>query len=82
MQRLTQKTKDGYTAEDQIQAIQRLGRLEDMYESISEEYHRTAEKMEKLAAENKGKTATYRQLFAAKLTLKDLLTRLDLYLSV
>ena len=34
MERLTQKTPDGYRAEDLPAALDRLGRFEDFYESV------------------------------------------------
>ena len=37
----------------------------------------TAARMDALRAENKVKTATYRQLFAARVTLKDIVRRLE-----
>ena len=36
-----------------------------------------AARMDALRAENKVKTATYRQLFAARVTLKDIVRRLE-----
>ena len=51
----------------------RLKAFEDMLAAILKQYNETAEKMEKLKAEGKEKTATHRQLFASKLQLQAML---------
>ena len=45
-----------------------------MLASIRRQYNDTAEKMEKLKAEGRDKTVTYRQLFANKLQLQAMLS--------
>lgn len=45
-----------------------------MQAAVEAEYARTADKMAALKAQGKEKTATYRQLFARKLTLSELLS--------
>lgn len=45
-----------------------------MQTAVETEYTRTADKMAALKAQGKEKTATYRQLFARKLTLSELLS--------
>ena len=52
----------------------RLKAFEDMLAAIFKQYDETAEKMEKLKAEGKEKTVTYRQLFASKLQLQAMLS--------
>ena len=47
----------------------RIEAFEKMLNAILSQYDSTVEKMEKLKAEGKEKTATYRQLFASKLQL-------------
>lgn len=74
-QRLTTPTEDGYLA-DGLMAIERLGRLEDVIDRIQKEYTRTLEAMDRLAEQGKEKSATYQQLRANKLSLRELLTRL------
>lgn len=51
-----------------------LAAYRTMQAAIQQEYDRTAEKMAALKAQGKEKTATYRQLFARKLTLNELLS--------
>jgi len=74
-QRLTIPTPEGYQA-DGLMAIERLGRLEDVIERLQKEYTQTLDALERLAAQGKEKTATYQQLRANKLSLRELLTRL------
>ena len=52
----------------------RLKAFEDMLKAILVQYDSTVEKMEKLKAEGKEKTVTYRQLFANKLQLQAMLS--------
>jgi len=74
-QRLTVPTEQGYQA-DELMAIERLGRLEDVIDRLMKEYNQTLEALERLGAQGKEKTATYKQLWANKLSLRELLTRL------
>ena len=74
-QRLTLPTEDGYQA-DGLMAIERLGRLEDVIERLQKEYSQPVEALDRLASQNKEKTATYRQLWANKMSLRELLMRL------
>lgn len=52
----------------------RLEAFEKMLEAILLQYGSVVEKMDKLKAEGKEKTATYRQLFANKLQLQTILS--------
>ena len=74
-QRLTVPTEDGYQA-DGLMAIERLGRLEDVIDRLQKEYAQTLDALEWLSAQGKEKTATYQQLWANKMGLKELLLRL------
>ena len=74
-QRLTVPTEDGYQA-DGLMAIERLGRLEDVIDRLQKEYAQTSEALDRLSAQGKEKTATYKQLWANKVGLKELLLRL------
>lgn len=74
-ERLTVPTEEGYLADGHM-AIERLGRLEDTIDRIMKEYKQTVEALDRLAEQEKEKTATYRQLWANKTSLRELLTRL------
>lgn len=74
-QRLTVPTENGYQA-DGLMAIERLGRLEDVIERLQKEYTQTLEALERLSAQGKEKTATYQQLWANKMSLRELLQRM------
>lgn len=52
----------------------RLKAFEDMLAAILKQYDDTAEKMAKLKAQGREKSATYRQLFATKLQLQAMLS--------
>lgn len=75
-QRLTVPTEHGYEA-DGLMAVERLGRLEDAIARLQTEYDQTLEALERLSAQGKEKTATYRQLWSNKMTLRELLLRLN-----
>ena len=75
-QRLTVPTEHGYEA-DGLMAVERLGRLEDAIARLQTEYDQTLEALERLSAQGKEKTATYRQLWNNKMTLRELLLRLN-----
>ena len=74
-ERLTTPTEDGYRADD-LMAIERLGRLEEVIDRLQKEYTQTLEALDRLSAQGKEKTATYQQLWANKLGLRELLLRL------
>ena len=77
MERLTEKTETGYIVADPIQAVNKLGRLEDMYEALCEEKQKIERDMKQLSDSGKTKTVTYKQLFANKLTVINLLSRFE-----
>lgn len=74
-ERLTRKTEEGYRA-DPDQALERLGRLEDALERLQHEYAATCQALERLKEQDKEKTATYRQLWANRAALRELLLRM------
>ena len=53
--------------------------FEKMLSSVLIEYEDVLGKMEKLKAENKVKTVTYKQLMATKLTLQNIISRYEIY---
>ncbi len=53
---------------------EQLAAYRAMQAAVQEEYDRTADRMATLKTQGKEKTATYRQLFARKLTLSELLS--------
>ncbi len=54
----------------------RLAAYDDFADGVRDELAATVARMDGLAAEGKAKTATYRQLFAARATLKEIDARL------
>lgn len=58
---------------------EREEKFERMLESIKTQYTSTVERLAALKAEDKTKTATYRQLLGEKLRLKEMLTLYEVY---
>lgn len=58
---------------------ERLTAFEAMLSAVEAQYADTAAQMEKLKADGRVKSATYRQLFAKKLNLQDILTFYEVY---
>lgn len=58
---------------------EREEKFEQMLESIKTQYASTVERLAVLKAEDKTKTATYRQLLGEKLCLKEMLTLYEIY---
>ena len=52
---------------------------EDLRASLEGQLASTLEKLESLRAQGRTRSATYQQLLAQKLTLKDFLSRIDLF---
>ncbi len=75
MTRLTQKIGGSYAAEDSGAAVQKLGRVEDLYESLLEERDGLCKKIERLRSEGKTKTASFSQFLGDKLMLENLIAR-------
>ena len=78
MERMTQKTADGYTVAPgaQAQAITRLGRWEDMMEQLEREQAEISALLEELRAAGKEKSVRFRESFARKLTVSTMLDTL------
>ena len=58
---------------------EREEKFEKMLQAVLDEYETTVQKMERLKAENKSKTVTYKQLMASKLTLQNIISRYEIY---
>jgi len=58
---------------------ERLAAFERMYADVLKEQKEVLERLDALRAAGKQKGATYRQLLAQKLTLRDLIGRFDIY---
>ena len=50
-----------------------------MHEALETEYVKICADMERLRSAGRTKSATYRQLLGSKLTVRDLLDRIELY---
>ncbi len=61
------------------EALRRLSQYEDLRASLETQLSSTLEKLEALKTQGKNRGATYQQLLAQKLTLRDFLSRMDLF---
>lgn len=83
MDRYTNKSGNEYTLNagvNQGDALQRLGKFEDMYDALMQEQHTIVSKMETLKAEGKSDTATYKQLFSNRLKNTELLGKISIFI--
>lgn len=58
---------------------EREEKFEKMLRAVQQEYESTVSKLDKLKAEGKNKTATYKQLLGDKLTLQNILSMYRIY---
>lgn len=58
---------------------EREEKFEKMLRAVQQEYESTVSKLDKLKAEGKNKTATYKQLLGEKLTLQNILSMYRIY---
>ena len=82
MERLTVKGEKGWQSAEGIsteQITERLAAFENMYEALEKEIIRTESSLDKLKAEGKTKSATFRQLLAEKLKLSEMIKRCDFW---
>ncbi len=79
MERLTQRTERGWQVEEGRleEAVERLARFEDVYQSLVEEQAQLAAKMEPLKAAGRQKSAQFREMLGKKLVNQQLLIRLE-----
>lgn len=63
--------------EDARTAAERLAAYDAFAAQVRAENEQVQRQMEDLRAANKVKTATYRQLFATRITLKEIVSRLE-----
>ena len=81
--RLTRKENEVYVLTENVDAelaIEKLGKLEDMYDRLLAEYENTETQLQTLKAQCKAKSVTYRQQFENKLKLKELIGRFEIAL--
>lgn len=62
--------------EKDLDMVARLAAYEEFSRGVRDELASTVARMDELAAAGKVKTATYRQLFAARVTLREIDARL------
>lgn len=81
--RLTKQENAGYVLAENTDAdaaIEKLGKLEDMYDRLLAEFEKTEAQLQALKEKDKTKSVTYHQQFANKLKLKELIGRFEIAL--
>ena len=58
---------------------EREEKFEKMLRAVQQQYESTVSKLDKLKAEGKNKTATYKQLLGQKITLQNILSMYRIY---
>ena len=83
MDRMTLSTPDGEVVPApgcaQRDLLHRLKQYEDLHQSLLDQLAQANQRLDDLRAQGRIKSVTYRQFLAQRLTLKDLLARIDLY---
>ena len=80
MERITVKSENGYELSEGVsleKVIEKLAAFENMYEELLTDIDKTVLSADRLKNMQKTKTATYRQLFAEKLKLNELIFGFD-----
>lgn len=81
--RLTKQENAGYVLAENTDAdaaVQKLGKLEDMYDRLLAEYEKAEAQLQTLKEKDKTKSVTYHQQFANKLKFKELIGRFEIAL--
>ncbi len=82
MKRYTAKTSAGWilAEEDTLpQALERLGKCEDLFSGLECEQSELSQKLEELRGQGKNKTVQFKELMARKLVNQQLRLRLEQY---
>lgn len=80
MSRYTVKQADGsYTAADTANAIDRLGRLEDLCDLLVQEQTQVAGQLEQMRYENKTHSVKFKELLVKKLNNSNIFTLLKVH---
>lgn len=74
---LTNKNENGYSCTDEKAAIERLGRIEALYERLCREQEEISIELSKLRASGKAKSVKFNQLLAKKMTNVNLIASLE-----
>lgn len=74
---LTIKDENGYHCENEKAAIERLGRIEEMYRRTCEEQEKISAQLSDLRAAGKARSVKFNQLLAKKLTNVSIIAALE-----
>lgn len=74
---LTFKDENGYRCKDEKAAIERLGKIEALYERTCKEQEKISAELSDLRAKGKAKSVKFNQLLAKKLTNVSIIAALE-----
>ena len=74
---LTIKDENGYHCENEKAAIERLGKIEEMYKKTSEDQEKISAQLADLRAAGKAKSVKFNQLLTKKLTNVSIIAALE-----
>lgn len=79
MKRITAQTQGQYMAQSTADAVQKLGKFEDLCETLAAEKKQTEQTLEALRTAGKTKTVQCREALAQKLSVDYVLTLLQVH---
>ncbi|MGN0468914.1 MAG: hypothetical protein ACI4GY_09345 [Acutalibacteraceae bacterium] len=74
---LTTKDENGYRCKDEKAAIERLGRIEELYQRLQTQQEEISAELSKLRAEGKTKSVRFNQLLTKKLNNVNIVATLE-----
>lgn len=74
---LTIKDENSYHCENEKAAIERLGKIEEMYKKTSEEQEKISAQLAELRSAGKARSVKFNQLLAKKLTNVSIIAALE-----
>lgn len=76
-EKLTAKNENGYFCPNEKAAIERLGRIEELYERLCLEQKKISSELSDLRSSGKGRSVKFNQLLAKKLTNVSIISALE-----
>lgn len=76
-EKLTEKNENGYQCLDEKAAIERLGKIEELYERLCREQEEISSELSDLRSQGKAKSVKFNQLLAKKLSNVSILSALE-----
>lgn len=74
---LTLRQENGYVCQNEKAAVERLGKIEELYRRTCKEQEELSSQLSKLRADGKAKSVKFNQLLAKKLTNVSIIAALE-----